>query len=82
MAKAISLILVLLLGMPKARFWENLVVEVDSRSTIVRIIEMGWPHILAKARSTFREVRFWVEDVPAMAVLAMKAECPILVALD
>ncbi|MBA0574730.1 hypothetical protein Golob_007013 [Gossypium lobatum] len=44
--------------------------------------DMGWPHILAKARSTFREVCFWVEDVPDMAVLAMKAECPILVALD
>ncbi|MBA0784425.1 hypothetical protein Gotri_006914 [Gossypium trilobum] len=42
----------------------------------------GWPHILAKARSTFREVRFWVEDVPDMAVLAMKAECSIVVALD
>ncbi|MBA0875397.1 hypothetical protein Goshw_008984, partial [Gossypium schwendimanii] len=41
-------------------------------------MRIGWPHILAKARSTFREVRFWVEDVPDMAVLAMKAECPIL----
>ncbi|MFQ6669391.1 hypothetical protein Gotur_034653 [Gossypium turneri] len=43
MPKADSLLLVLLLGTPKARFWENLVVEGDSRSTIVRITEMGWP---------------------------------------
>ncbi|MBA0633482.1 hypothetical protein Godav_005389 [Gossypium davidsonii] len=45
-------------------------------------MRIGWPHILAKARSTFREVHFWVEDVPDIAVLAMKAECSILVALD
>ncbi|MBA0620453.1 hypothetical protein Godav_006162, partial [Gossypium davidsonii] len=89
----------------------NLVVEGDSRSTIVRITEMGRDrsaigvyveeikqrarmfdkiifrsvdrnanrvaHILAKARSTFNEDRFWVEDVPDMAVLVVKADCPI-----
>ncbi|KAA3461882.1 reverse transcriptase [Gossypium australe] len=96
--------------------FQNLVVEGDSRSTIVRITEMGRDrsafgvyveeikqrvkmfdkiifrsvdrntnqvaHILAKARSTFNEDRFWVEDVPDMAVLAVKADCPIPVAPD
>ncbi|MBA0805000.1 hypothetical protein Gohar_004546 [Gossypium harknessii] len=96
--------------------FKNLVVEGDSRSTIVRITEMGRDrsaigvyveeikqrarmfdkiifrsvdrnanrvaHILAKARSTFNEDRFWVEDVPDMAVLVVKADCPIPVAPD
>ncbi|KAG8474960.1 hypothetical protein CXB51_031681 [Gossypium anomalum] len=96
--------------------FQNLVVERDSRSIIVRITDMGRDrsaigyyveeikqrakmfdkiifrsvdtnmnqvaHILAKARSNFNEDRFWVEDVPDMAVLAVKADCPIPVVPD